>query len=126
MSYTCPVCGAVSGHPHDEQEGYCGRCHAFTRDWQRVHCPACRGDGCEQCDGHGYVWAIPDAELSAPLDALSTAVLVAAAIEDYRIGPTAMSLFIGIELGRRGYVPTRAEHRAMGLSERVPYRPDPE
>lgn len=30
MSFTCPRCGAVSHHPKDEQQGYCGRCHDFT------------------------------------------------------------------------------------------------
>jgi hypothetical protein len=28
-SFTCPRCGAVSHHPDDIREGYCGRC----RDW---------------------------------------------------------------------------------------------
>ena len=32
MAYTCPSCGAVSHHPMDEQEGYCGRCHTFADD----------------------------------------------------------------------------------------------
>jgi hypothetical protein len=30
VSFTCPVCGAVSFHPEDEATGYCGRCHNFT------------------------------------------------------------------------------------------------
>jgi hypothetical protein len=30
MSYTCPVCGATSHHPRDEEFGYCARCEAFT------------------------------------------------------------------------------------------------
>lgn len=29
-SFTCPECGAVSYHPEDVRQGYCGRCHAFT------------------------------------------------------------------------------------------------
>jgi ribosomal protein S27AE len=29
-SFTCPVCGAVSHHPDDVAEGYCGKCHAWT------------------------------------------------------------------------------------------------
>jgi ribosomal protein S27AE len=29
MNFTCPWCGAVSGHPDDERERYCGHCHAF-------------------------------------------------------------------------------------------------
>jgi hypothetical protein len=33
---TCPVCGLTSGHPMDEQEGYCGLCHA----WTSRSCPA--------------------------------------------------------------------------------------
>jgi hypothetical protein len=28
----CPACGAVSSHPKDIKEGYCGRCHAWTAD----------------------------------------------------------------------------------------------
>lgn len=31
-SFTCPDCGAVSYHPSDIEHGYCGRCHAFTRN----------------------------------------------------------------------------------------------
>lgn len=30
-SFTCPVCGATSYNPNDVAEGYCGRCHDFTR-----------------------------------------------------------------------------------------------
>jgi len=26
----CPRCGAVSVHPKDIEEGYCGRCHDWT------------------------------------------------------------------------------------------------
>ena len=29
-SFTCPACGAVSYHPGDIREGYCGRCHDWT------------------------------------------------------------------------------------------------
>jgi hypothetical protein len=29
-SFTCPRCGAVSHHPRDLAEGYCGRCHDWT------------------------------------------------------------------------------------------------
>lgn len=32
MSFTCPRCHRVSHHPMDEENGYCGACHAFTRD----------------------------------------------------------------------------------------------
>lgn len=28
-SITCPVCGAVSYHPADIEQRYCGRCHQF-------------------------------------------------------------------------------------------------
>lgn len=28
--FTCPACGAVSHHPTDKAEGYCGRCHEHT------------------------------------------------------------------------------------------------
>lgn len=30
MSFTCPRCGTTSGHPVDEQQGYCVRCHDWT------------------------------------------------------------------------------------------------
>jgi len=32
MSFECPRCGAVSHNPNDERHGYCGRCHAWTRE----------------------------------------------------------------------------------------------
>jgi hypothetical protein len=32
--FTCPRCGATSHNPNDVEEGYCGRCHAWTRDEQ--------------------------------------------------------------------------------------------
>lgn len=31
-SFTCPICGAVSHHPQDVRNRYCGRCHVFTAD----------------------------------------------------------------------------------------------
>jgi hypothetical protein len=30
--FTCPCCDAVSPNPDDIDQGYCGRCHAFTGD----------------------------------------------------------------------------------------------
>jgi hypothetical protein len=30
--FTCPCCGAVSHHPVDVAQGYCGWCHAWTGD----------------------------------------------------------------------------------------------
>jgi ribosomal protein S27AE len=30
-SFTCPKCGATSHNPNDLREGYCGRCHEWTR-----------------------------------------------------------------------------------------------
>jgi ribosomal protein S27AE len=30
--FMCPVCGRVSAHPKDLEEGYCGRCHTWTGD----------------------------------------------------------------------------------------------
>lgn len=30
-SYTCPVCRSVSYNPNDVEQGYCGKCHDFTR-----------------------------------------------------------------------------------------------
>lgn len=32
MSFTCPACGRTSRHPGDCREGYCSRCHQWTRD----------------------------------------------------------------------------------------------
>jgi histidine triad (HIT) family protein len=37
-SFTCPRCGATSHNPNDVREGYCGRCHAWTRDSPCVFC----------------------------------------------------------------------------------------
>lgn len=31
-AFTCPCCGAVSHHPTDLEQGYCGRCHWWTGD----------------------------------------------------------------------------------------------
>lgn len=31
-SFTCPRCGAVSYNARDIYEGYCGRCHDWTRE----------------------------------------------------------------------------------------------
>lgn len=31
-SFTCPRCGAVSYHPKDIEQGYCGRCNDWTRE----------------------------------------------------------------------------------------------
>lgn len=33
--FTCPRCGSVSHSRHDAYEGYCGRCHDWTRDAPR-------------------------------------------------------------------------------------------
>lgn len=33
-SFTCPDCGAVSHHPKDAENVYCGRCHEFKTDSQ--------------------------------------------------------------------------------------------
>jgi plasmid maintenance system antidote protein VapI len=30
--FTCPCCGATSGHPKDVEFKYCGRCHWWTGD----------------------------------------------------------------------------------------------
>ena len=27
---------------------------------RKVACPACGGPGCEQCDGYGYVYEVPN------------------------------------------------------------------
>jgi hypothetical protein len=47
-SFTCPVCGATSYHPDDIAQGYCGRCHDYTRgpavvipDSHTTRCLAC-------------------------------------------------------------------------------------
>jgi ribosomal protein S27AE len=29
--FVCPRCGAISAHPTDIAQGYCGRCHDWTR-----------------------------------------------------------------------------------------------
>ena len=34
--YTCPRCGAVSHHPDDAANHYCGRCHVFLADMLRM------------------------------------------------------------------------------------------
>ena len=34
MPFTCPKCGMTSHHPKDEEERYCGNCHAFMGDIQ--------------------------------------------------------------------------------------------
>jgi hypothetical protein len=39
-SITCPICAATSHHPEDVRQGYCGHCHAFTRDCSWPRCPA--------------------------------------------------------------------------------------
>jgi hypothetical protein len=31
-AFTCPCCGAVSRHPKDVEQKYCGRCHWWTGD----------------------------------------------------------------------------------------------
>jgi hypothetical protein len=31
-SITCPICSRTSHHPEDVAQGYCGACHAFTRE----------------------------------------------------------------------------------------------
>lgn len=35
-SITCPVCRMTSYNPNDVQYGYCGHCHAFTRERNQV------------------------------------------------------------------------------------------
>lgn len=47
VSITCPVCGMRSFHPMDVQEGYCGRCHAYTGlgSSSREFCGQCLGCG---------------------------------------------------------------------------------
>jgi ribosomal protein L37E len=31
-TFTCPRCGSTSWHVEDVRQGYCGACHAFTRE----------------------------------------------------------------------------------------------
>jgi len=52
MSFTCPGCGAVSHHPDDVTNRYCGRCHQF---WNRI--------------GPGVEAATPSGELHVDIDA---------------------------------------------------------
>lgn len=72
-AFTCPSCGKTSHNPGDVREGYCGRCHAWTRDEcehtagirlayievQAVHggtgCPR-RPLRCEDCEGAWRTW----------------------------------------------------------------------
>lgn len=35
-AFTCPLCGAVSHHPVDREQGYCGRCHDWTVPGQQL------------------------------------------------------------------------------------------
>lgn len=42
-SITCPVCGMRSYHPMDVKEGYCGRCHDWTSDVQKLNTPRKEG-----------------------------------------------------------------------------------
>jgi hypothetical protein len=40
LSFTCPVCRAVSYNLNDVREGYCGRCHSWTgRELSVRPCP---------------------------------------------------------------------------------------
>jgi hypothetical protein len=41
-SFTCPRCQAVSAHPDDVANRYCGACHIFTGDLAGLLCPLCR------------------------------------------------------------------------------------
>lgn len=46
VPFTCPDCGAVSYHPEDAKQGYCGRCKAFTGvDYSRRGLAALMRDG---------------------------------------------------------------------------------
>lgn len=79
-AFTCPRCGAVSHHPVDRQQGYCGRCHDWTVPGQqalfapRPECPAHGGpmihdagrelSYCPGWDGEGCdTPPVPDAAL---------------------------------------------------------------
>lgn len=33
--FVCPKCEAVTFHPEDVRQRYCGRCHLFADDWDR-------------------------------------------------------------------------------------------
>jgi hypothetical protein len=32
VGFTCPRCGMTSYNPNDRTQGYCGNCHAWTRE----------------------------------------------------------------------------------------------
>lgn len=42
-SFTCPRCGMTSYHPKDVEEGYCGNCHAWTREGMPIAEPEPKG-----------------------------------------------------------------------------------
>lgn len=42
-SFTCPECGAVSYHPQDIAEEYCGNCHIYTGSMAPELCLYCKG-----------------------------------------------------------------------------------
>lgn len=88
-SFSCPRCGAVSHHPDDVAQGYCGRCHDWTAPAGRPFgrpsealqagaCPMCLGAGetlklvpveefssCSLCHGTGR-WPPSEPEPAAP------------------------------------------------------------
>lgn len=51
QSVTCPLCGAVSGHPTDIEQGYCARCHAWTGRSCELgpECFATQSETCHLC-----------------------------------------------------------------------------
>lgn len=66
-SITCPICDATSHHPEDVKQGYCGHCHAFTRDCARGSCsktPTTRFGNISFCTEHAQ-------EMSASLKGMT-------------------------------------------------------
>jgi transcription elongation factor Elf1 len=71
-SFTCPRCGATSHNPTDIEQGYCGRCHEWTRgdpDWT---CGHTAGAVCAECY---RLLAVKATELQAEVDRLHDLVM---------------------------------------------------
>jgi hypothetical protein len=66
-AFTCPCCDAVSHHPADLEQGYCGRCHWWTAD--PALGPPHLAESCEARDGNpefaAFVREFRDANLAA-------------------------------------------------------------
>jgi hypothetical protein len=61
LSFTCPKCGRTSHHPEDEAQGYCGHCHAFTREEPAASYQVVLADGPAQ--KWSYVTFVPPEQI---------------------------------------------------------------